>query len=57
MRKTILMVCAAMSEGAYLDFASQGAVPKMGLRSAACTIFAKKTVQDLSALQAGPAVQ
>jgi para-nitrobenzyl esterase len=43
--------------GAYLDFASQGAVPKMGLRSAACAIFAEKTVQDLSALQSGPAVQ
>jgi para-nitrobenzyl esterase len=44
-------------DGAYLDFASQGAVPKNGLRSAACTIFADKTVQDLSALKAGPAVQ
>lgn len=45
------------ADGAYLDFASQGAVPKMGLRSAACTIFANKTVRDLSALQAGRAVQ
>jgi len=43
------------ADGAYLDFASQGAVPKMGLRSAACTMFANKTVQDLSALQAGRA--
>jgi para-nitrobenzyl esterase len=43
------------ADGAYLDFASQGAVPKMGLRSAACTMFANKTVRDLSALQAGRA--
>ena len=44
------------TEDAYLDFASQGAVGKAGLRTAACNVFARKTVQDLAALAAGRAV-
>jgi para-nitrobenzyl esterase len=38
------------ADGGYLDFASQGAVPKTGLRSEACALFATKTERDLSAL-------
>ncbi len=44
------------TDGAYLDFASQGAVGKPGLRKAACDIFARKTVQDLAGLTAERAV-
>ena len=44
------------ADGAYLDFASQGAIGKPGLRKAACDIFARKTVQDLAALTAERAV-
>lgn len=36
--------------GAYLDFTSQGAVAKNGLRQAACGIYAKKIERDLAAL-------
>jgi len=39
---------------AYLDFTSNGAVAKTGLRLAACTIYARKIEQDLGMLpQAG----
>ena len=37
-------------QGAYMDFASDGAVAKTGLRAAACHIFARKTERDLAAL-------
>ena len=40
------------AEGAYMDFASQGAVSKPSLRPAACGVFARKTRQDLAALSA-----
>jgi carboxylesterase type B len=43
-------------DGAYLDFASQGAVARTGLRKAACDVFARKTGQDVAALSAGRAV-
>jgi para-nitrobenzyl esterase len=36
--------------GAWLDFTSNGAVAKTGLRSAACTIYAHKIEQDLAGL-------
>jgi len=35
---------------AYLDFTSNGAVAKMGLRAAACDLYAKKKEQELAAL-------
>ena len=38
---------------AYLDFASQGAVARTGLRTTACDLFARKTQRDLAALSAG----
>jgi len=38
----------------YLDFTSEGAVAKAGLRSAACDLFARKTTQDLSKLAPAP---
>ena len=38
------------AEGAYMDFTSNGAVAKKGLRAAACHIFAQKTERDLAAL-------
>lgn len=41
------------TDGAYMDFASQGAVGKPALRPAACGVFARKTAQDLAALSAG----
>ena len=41
-------------ESGYLDFSSQGAVAKTGLRTAACDLFARKTAQDLNGLAAGP---
>ncbi|MGZ5927011.1 MAG: carboxylesterase/lipase family protein [Rhizomicrobium sp.] len=44
------------ADGAYLDFASQGAVARTGLRKAACDVFARKTGQDVAALSAGRAV-
>ena len=37
-------------QGAYMDFASDGAIAKNGLRSAACHIFTQKTERDLAAL-------
>ena len=37
-------------QGAYMDFTSDGAVAKNGLRSAACHIYAQKTERDLAAL-------
>ena len=40
-------------EGRYLDFASEGAAAKAGLRTAACDLFAHKTELDLDALKAG----
>ena len=40
------------AEAGYLDFASEGAVAKAGLRTAACDLFARKTEQDLHALAA-----
>jgi len=41
------------ADAAYLDFASQGAVAKAGLRTAACDLFARKTELDLKAVKAG----
>jgi para-nitrobenzyl esterase len=42
-------------KGAYMDFASDGAVAKTGLRAAACRIFAEKTERDLKTLAHMPA--
>ena len=36
------------ASGAYMDFASAGAVQKDGLRAAACDLFAQKIVRDLA---------
>jgi para-nitrobenzyl esterase len=36
------------AQGAYMDFASAGAVRRNGLRTAACGLFAQKTVRDLA---------
>ncbi len=41
------------AHGAYMDFASAGAVQKDGLRAAACNLFAQKTVRDLAVRPAG----
>jgi para-nitrobenzyl esterase len=40
------------AQGAYMDFASAGAVRRNGLRIAACDLFAKKTGRDLAARSA-----
>lgn len=40
------------ADGAYMDFSSQGAVSKTGLRTAACNLFAQKIVRDLAARSA-----
>ena len=44
------------AQDAYLDFASDGAIAKAGLRSAACDLFAHKTERGLAALAAGRTV-
>ena len=40
------------ADGAYMDFASQGAVSRPGLRPAACDVFARKTGRTSTALSA-----
>ncbi|MBS0280965.1 MAG: hypothetical protein JSR25_07375, partial [Proteobacteria bacterium] len=37
---------------AYMDFTSDGAAPKAGLRTAACNIYAQKVERGMAALTA-----